>query len=225
MSVSRLSPARLGTCVRAGVVSCRMGGGISMRSLADRFWEKVDKSGDCWIWTAATDKDGYGVTRLSPPTHRSVRATHAVWLLATGELPPPGMFVCHRCDNPPCVRPDHLFIGTVHDNVADMRAKGRSGINPRSAWTHCSHGHEFTTENTIWRGTIRQCRACHDESRSTPFGSNPSRPPLKTVCVRGHALLETRGRNGRCRECHAARQRAYNARKRQIESDRMMKEQ
>jgi hypothetical protein len=89
----------------------------------DRFWSKVDQTDDCWVWTSCRNPQGYGVFQVA---NTSVATAHRVaWVLANGRAVPDGMFVCHSCDNPPCVRPDHLFIGTHIDNVADMLAKGR----------------------------------------------------------------------------------------------------
>lgn len=89
-------------------------------SIYERFWSHVDKSGDCWIWTAATSSDGYGHFSLFGMT----RAHRISYLLEVGSIPN-GMFVCHHCDNPKCVRPDHLFLGTAKDNTHDAIKKGR----------------------------------------------------------------------------------------------------
>ena len=88
----------------------------------DRFWARVDKSGDCWVWRGARYKKGYG--RFSTVGKEGVLASHFAWQLVHGPIPP-GMLLCHRCDNPPCVRVDHLFLGTAADNSADMVTKGR----------------------------------------------------------------------------------------------------
>jgi len=86
-----------------------------------RFWEKVIKAGDCWNWTGATNGIGYG--RLG---HRGkqVSAHRFSYELVYGRIPD-GMLVCHHCDNPGCVRPSHLFLGTNSDNMKDSVAKGR----------------------------------------------------------------------------------------------------
>jgi hypothetical protein len=92
--------------------------------IADRFWPKVDRSGECWVWTASKMPDGYG--QIGVEGHRPKRAHRVSWELHFGPIPP-GMLVLHRCDNPPCVRPDHLFLGTSRDNTLDMVGKRRHG--------------------------------------------------------------------------------------------------
>jgi len=93
--------------------------------LEDRFWAKVIKNDDgCWGWTGGTAKFGYGSIRDWKDGNRLWLAHRLSWTLHNGAIPQ-GMAVLHRCDNPPCNRPDHLFLGTKADNVADMIAKGR----------------------------------------------------------------------------------------------------
>jgi excisionase family DNA binding protein len=102
--------------------------------LRERFWVKVDKNGTipahcpelgpCWLYTEHTDEAGYGKFVLR---RGDFRPAHAVsYALAKGPVPP-RLHVCHHCDNPPCVRPEHLFTGTAADNTRDMFAKGRQG--------------------------------------------------------------------------------------------------
>lgn len=96
----------------------------TLRPISERFWEKVQKTEGCWLWTASCDGAGYG--QLSTGQGRKIeKASRISWRLHFGEIPA-GMNVLHRCDNPPCVRPDHLFLGTKKDNSQDMVAKGRS---------------------------------------------------------------------------------------------------
>lgn len=97
------------------------------QTLEERFWSKVDTSGDCWIWTASRDTRGrYGQFMITDDgVHRRHAAHRVAWLLTHGDFPPPGKVVCHRCDNPPCCNPAHLFVGTQADNLRDMWSKGR----------------------------------------------------------------------------------------------------
>jgi hypothetical protein len=95
--------------------------------LAEHFWPRVAFSDGCWEWTGSRDSSGYGQIGFA----RGVFKTNRVaWNLAFGIIPA-GLQVLHRCDNPPCVRPSHLFLGTQADNIADMNAKGRARSGPQ----------------------------------------------------------------------------------------------
>jgi hypothetical protein len=89
----------------------------------DRFWLKVQRVGRCWEWQGSRTTRGYGVVTGGALAHR------AAWMYTHGDIPE-GLNVCHRCDNPPCVRPGHLYLGTQADNLADMTSKGRRKSNP-----------------------------------------------------------------------------------------------
>lgn len=113
----------------------------------ERFWRKVDKSGDCWIWLAGKDRKGYGKFSLGGKydangnrRNTMVSAHRISYELAHGAIPEHddfhGMCVLHRCDNPGCVNPDHLFLGTNEDNVHDMLTKGRNATNPNLGSAH-----------------------------------------------------------------------------------------
>lgn len=120
---------------------------------SERFWDKVDKSGDCWIWMAVRHKKmGYGLFGLS---HRQLVLAHRfAYEQAFGAIPD-GLSVLHRCDNPPCCNPEHLFLGTRADNIADMCAKGRH-----------PHGETHGYSKLTW-DAVRAIRAIYRERRAT----------------------------------------------------------
>lgn len=94
-----------------------------------RFWKKVDKTpgfgpnGDCWRWTGRIEGHGYGEMKIAG----RYKKAHRIALFGPEDIDNP-LFACHRCDNPGCVRPDHLFPGEAGDNVRDMIAKGRKVV-------------------------------------------------------------------------------------------------
>lgn len=94
----------------------------------NKFWERVQKTNDrCWIWEKALDRDGYGVFEfyIGNGVPYIIRAHRASYFFRTGVLLPSNILVCHHCDNPSCVNPDHLFSGTIQDNTKDMNSKDR----------------------------------------------------------------------------------------------------
>ena len=88
---------------------------------AEHFWKMVDRSGECWIWTGAKVGNGYGKVYFGGKTCRAHRIS---WELTHGPIAP-NLVVLHLCDNPPCVRPDHLTLGTIQENNDDKKWKGR----------------------------------------------------------------------------------------------------
>lgn len=90
-------------------------------TVEERFWSKIDKSGECWIWTAGRETNGYG--RFDAPGLPR-RAHRTAWVLTYGDIPD-GLHCLHHCDTPLCCNVSHLFLGTPADNVQDMINKGR----------------------------------------------------------------------------------------------------
>lgn len=125
------------------------------RPLEERFWEKVDKAGDCWLWTAGKAR-GYGYIRLNGRTQAAHRVAYA---MLVGPIPE-GLTLDHLCRNPACVNPAHLEVVSLKENI--LRGIGASAQHARQ--THCIRGHPFDEENTYWCSDgRRQCRACHRE--------------------------------------------------------------
>ena len=92
-------------------------------SIEERLWKKVIKTDSCWIFNGATNGRRYGII-FNKDTKKPVRVHRISWEIHFGSIPI-GMYVCHKCDNPLCVNPKHLFLGTQLDNMRDMIAKGR----------------------------------------------------------------------------------------------------
>lgn len=133
-----------------------------------RFWRRVDKTDDCWLWTGGSNGLGYGVFGIA--TGQTMGAHRYSWQIVFGPIPD-GMFVCHQCDTPACVRPDHLFLGTHEDNMVDMVSKGRQ------AYVNCcAAGHPWTEDSTrhvmVNGRQTRRCRLCRrEQDGSTPAGA------------------------------------------------------
>lgn len=128
---SRKDGRAFGTCDRCGKSFERVARGVPYRycsrpcavtPLAVRFDRNVQKGDGCWLWTGKKRADGYGEIEHG----KRILKAHRVSLEMTGVTIPRGAEVCHHCDNPSCVNPAHLFVGSHTDNMRDMAAKGRA---------------------------------------------------------------------------------------------------
>lgn len=152
-----------------------------------RFWARVDKTGDCWLWTGGDRGDGYG----SFAHHR--KAHRVAYELTNGSIPK-GVVIRHICDTPRCVRPDHLVAGTQAENMRDASERRRwpttktwsSRRSRAAAALTCPAGHERTEANTYRIGTYMRCRTCAAESarkRREAITGKPRSRGLATVTV------------------------------------------
>jgi hypothetical protein len=132
---------------------------------AERFWSKVDKSGECWTWLGARNDVGYGRHSFRG---RRVMAHRVAYMLTAGDIAD-GLQLDHLCRNRLCVNPGHLEAVSQYENI--MRSEAWSALNNRK--THCVNGHEFTSENTYVRldRPGRQCRTCVRERQARAAAS------------------------------------------------------
>ncbi len=129
-------------------------------NIIERFWGRVNVAAadECWEWTGSTNAYGYGYLRIGGTT-RSIGAHRLSAKIAYGMFDE-RLLVLHHCDNPPCVNPAHLYVGTPKQNTQDAVRRGRAR-NQHVGKTHCINGHELAGDNVAFgkRGD-RQCRAC-----------------------------------------------------------------
>jgi hypothetical protein len=133
------------------------------QTLENAFLRRVDKTAGCWLWVGSKDADGYGTLKRQRKSWRAHRLSYELYC---GPIPPE-IYVLHRCDNPSCVRPDHLFLGTNDDNMRDMVQKGRQAAGD-------GHWHALYPERT-------------------PCGERQGRAKLTEVDVRAIRAAYARG--------------------------------
>lgn len=154
------------------------------KSTEERFWARVQKTDGCWLWTG-TIRRKYGLfTFRKAPAKWITRGAHrSSWEIHYGPIPA-GLGVLHKCDNPPCVRPDHLFLGTQKDNMDDRVAKGHGHISYVTAFGETKAGFTWTKDSRCkvppWVIVERMQRGVPiEEAMSTPptwTGPKPGRP-------------------------------------------------
>jgi hypothetical protein len=106
--------------------------------VADGFWSKVQIGPDCWIWIGFTNRQGYGYLAKGGTERGNYYAHRVSWEIHFG-LVPHGMLVLHHCDNPSCVNPAHLWLGTNHDNVRDRDKKSRGALPDNKGESNGQH--------------------------------------------------------------------------------------
>ena len=139
------------------------------QTLEDRFWSKVRKSENCWEWTACVNQQGYGQFNGKPRWSTCMLAHRVAWCITNGPIPE-GIHILHRCDNPLCVRPDHLFLGDQADNMRDMAAKGRHRGMTGKRHPYDYRGQKLTREKAE---QIREAKGKH-AAIARKFGVSPS---------------------------------------------------
>ena len=128
-------------------------------SVEERFLSKIEKTAGCWLWRGGCSGNGYG----SFWAGKNVPAHRFAYEMFRGPIPS-RMWVCHTCDTPLCVNPEHFFLGTSSDNLLDASRKGRLNI-VNTVKTHCQRGHEYSGANLyITPKGWRDCRVCRREA-------------------------------------------------------------
>ena len=141
--------------------------------LPARVVDRIDRSGDCWEWTGYRDRGGYGKVMVD---RRKSLAHRVVYAAVHGEIPSE-MCVCHRCDNPACCNPAHLFLGSHTDNMRDM---GRKGRNAQPRGERSAHA-KLTAADVL---AIREMHASGSAMRALARTFGVSYPSIAAVVKR-----------------------------------------
>lgn len=131
-----------------------------------RFWSKVEQPKDgCWTWRGCKSSQGYGYVRINGKTNKAHRIAYEI---AYGR-PPDNLLVCHHCDNPSCVRPDHLWLGTNKDNTLDRHNKGRTVMcrNPGGYKLKRSRKGELAARVKLKNRQVDEIRAKYEARAAT----------------------------------------------------------
>ena len=171
------------TCVDAAISL-----GTPTEEYVRRFWARVTRGDECWEWNGVYEVRWYGQFYSGRARGRMEKAHRFAWRATNGPIPA-GILVLHRCDNPRCVRPDHLFLGTHKDNTADAKMKGRLSCSGGQHRQGCERAvlpsREQTNENAVCdyckKPYMRQRRwgrfcSANCQKNAWRHGHGPSRP-------------------------------------------------
>lgn len=176
----------------------------------DKFWDRVDRSGECWVWTGSATSGGYGNLRRAGKSDYAHRVSYRL----SGREIPKGFHVDHLCRNTRCVRPEHLEAVPPVVNIR-RGASGYGGVR-----TECRHGHDITDPANVYTQPDggRRCRVCSRAITARQTAERRERGDRrklhKTECVRGHAFDEGNTRvnakgHQKCRACARENEKKY----------------